>query len=187
MVLMAESEAELKQKLLNRIEAEGLEVIVGKTKIMTGGEGLGTTEEFGSHLYEECDKGVGHNSIKSTSCSKWVYRGCSRVKGSLQAAVTVFVFRRCPKLSKPTECYRQRNGLIIWNGDTLESVEKFCCFSGDMLNADDGVDSAVVLMVRCAWKTFRELSPILNFKGASLKLKGKVHKSCVQSCMMYGS
>ena len=34
---------------------------------------------------------------------------------------------------------------------------------------------------------FRELSLILIFKGASLKLRGKVYGSCVRSCMMYAS
>src|SRR5260221_7423366 len=36
-------------------------------------------------------------------------------------------------------------------------------------------------------KKFRELSPILTRKGASLLLKGKVYRSCVRSCMIYGS
>ena len=51
------------------------------------------------------------------------------------------------------------------NGDTLESVEKFC-YLDDMLNADGGVDSVVSARVRCAWKKFRELSSILTFKEA---------------------
>src|SRR5260221_8826832 len=58
---------------------------------------------------------------------------------------------------------------------------------GDMINADGGADSAVVARVRSAWKKFRELSPILTRKGASLVLKGKVYRSCVRSCMLYGS
>src|SRR5260221_980863 len=58
---------------------------------------------------------------------------------------------------------------------------------GDMINADGGADSAVVARVRSSWKKFRELSPILTRKGASLLLKGKVYRSCEQSCMIYGS
>src|SRR5260221_10020564 len=56
-----------------------------------------------------------------------------------------------------------------------------------MINADGGADSAVVDRVRSAWKKFRELSPILTRKVASLLLKGKVYRSCVRSCMIYGS
>ena len=74
----------------------------------------------------------------------------------------------------------------IGNGVVFEKVGKFC-YLGDMLNADGGADSAVVARVRCAWKKFRELSPILTSKGASLALKGRVYKSCVRSCMVYGS
>jgi hypothetical protein len=79
----------------------------------------------------------------------------------------------------------QRNGLNIRNDGILESVGKF--YLANMVNADSEADSAVVAMVRCAWKKYRKLSPILTFKGASLKLKGQVYGSCVRSCMMYGS
>ena len=56
-----------------------------------------------------------------------------------------------------------------------------------MLNADGGADSAVVTRIRCAWKKFREMSPMLTHRGASLKMKGKIYASCVRSCMTYGS
>ena len=68
----------------------------------------------------------------------------------------------------------------------LESVGKFC-YLDDMLNADGGADLTVVARVRCAWKKFRELSPIFTLIGARLKLKCKVYGSGVRSCMMYGS
>ena len=34
---------------------------------------------------------------------------------------------------------------------------------------------------------FRELTPILTARRASLKLKGKVYRTCVQSVLVYGS
>ena len=58
----------------------------------------------------------------------------------------------------------QRNSLDIENGDSLKSVGKFC-YLGDILNADGGADLVVVSRVRCAWKKFNELLPILTFKG----------------------
>ena len=72
------------------MKAKGLEVNVGKTKEMIGGEVLSTVEEFGSHPCGVCGKDVGNNSFMCISCSKWVHRRCSNVKGSLQAAATVF-------------------------------------------------------------------------------------------------
>ena len=80
-------------------------------------------------------------------------------------------------------------GLDIGKGEVLEKVGKFCYF-GDVLNADVEADSAVGASVRCAWKKFRELSPILTHQGASLcslMLKGKLYKSCVHSFMIYGN
>ena len=61
----------------------------------------------------------------------------------------------------------QRNGLYIMNGDTLESLGKFC-YLNNMLNADGGVDSAVVARVRCAWKKFRELIWKVMLEGGRL-------------------
>ena len=45
--------------------AKGLKVNVGKTKVMTGGEGLGTIEEFGTYPCRVCGKGVEVNSAAS--------------------------------------------------------------------------------------------------------------------------
>src|SRR5271163_2990842 len=71
-------------------------------------------------------------------------------------------------------------------GGTFERVGKFC-YLGDMLNANGEVESASVMRTRCAWKKFRELSPILTGKYISLKLKGRVYNTCVRSAMIYGS
>ena len=67
----------------------------------------------------------------------------------------------------------------IRNGDILEKCWNVS-YLGDMLNADGGVNSAVVARARCAWKKFRELSTILTFKRTSLKLKRKALKLCLK-------
>ena len=41
--------------------------------------------------------------------------------------------------------------------------------------------------VRCAWAKFRSLAPVLTVRGASLKMKGKVYKTCVQRVLVYGN
>ena len=69
----------------------------------------------------------------------------------------MFACRRCTKaLQNQQNAAVQRNGHDTRNGDILESVGKFC-YLGDMVNADGGADSAVVVRVRRAWKKFREL------------------------------
>ena len=65
---MTESEAELKRKLLrwkNRIKAKCLKLNFGKTKVMTEGKSLDTFEEFDSHSFGVCGKGLGDNPISS--------------------------------------------------------------------------------------------------------------------------
>ena len=43
------------------------------------------------------------------------------------------------------------------NGDFIESVKNFC-YLCEMLNGGGGVESALLMRVRCAWVRFRELS-----------------------------
>ena len=74
---------------------------------------------------------------------------------------------------------------IKLNGNTLECVDKFC-YLGDMIGSDGGAEDASSMRVKYAWGKFRELSPVLTAKRASLKLKGKVYRICVQSVMIYG-
>jgi len=71
-------------------------------------------------------------------------------------------------------------------GGKLEWVDKFC-YLGDMIGSGGGAEEASRARVRCAWGKFRELSPILTSRGASLKVKGKLYRTCVQSVMTYGS
>jgi hypothetical protein len=192
LVLMAESEDELRAKLMKwkrGLESKGLKVNIGKTKVMIGGDGMGDVEESGSYPCGVCKKGVGSNSLLCTVCKKWVHGKCSKVKGSLQKAIATFVCSRCVNSALTAAAPNNAAGNGNWNignGDIIERVGKFC-YLGDMINADGGADSAVVARVRSAWKKFRELLPILTHKGTSLKLKGKIYESCVRSCMIYGS
>ena len=68
-------------------------------------------------------------------------------------------------------------------GVNLECVEKFC-YLGDTLGVGGGVEEASRARVRSAWAKFRELAPILTARGASLLVKGKVYRACVQSVMI---
>src|ERR1700755_1816350 len=69
---------------------------------------------------------------------------------------------------------------------SLEVVDRFCCL-GDVIGAGGGAEDASRARVRRAWAKFRELAPILTSRGASLKLKGKIYKTCVRTVMVYGS
>ena len=71
-------------------------------------------------------------------------------------------------------------------GQDLECVDKFC-YLGDMIAAGGGAEEASRARVRCAWAMLRELAPILTSRGASLKVKGKIYRTCVQTVLVYGS
>ena len=73
----------------------------------------------------------------------------------------------------------------IGTDSTLEIVDKFC-YLGDTIGAGGGAEASRA-RVRCGWAKFRELASILTTRGASLKMKGKIYRSCVQSVMVYGS
>src|SRR6266516_4764497 len=41
--------------------------------------------------------------------------------------------------------------------------------------------------VRCAWGKFRDLKMLLTAREASLRVKGKIYRACVQMVLVYGS
>jgi len=57
-----------------------------------------------------------------------------------------------------------------------------------MLEKDGGAEEVSRTRVRCAWSEFKKLATILilTTRGASLRIKGKMYKACVQSVLMYG-
>ena len=72
------------------------------------------------------------------------------------------------------------------NSKSVKFVEAWC-YLGDMLRCGGGTEEASQVRARCAWKKFRELSPILTARGESLRSKGKICRACVRSSLIYGS
>jgi len=69
-------------------------------------------------------------------------------------------------------------------GTNLALVDKFC-YLGDMLSVDG--DAAVENRIRIGWNKFRQLVPLFSNKDISLKVRGRLYSSCVQSSMLHGS
>jgi len=183
--LIAETERELMEKVKcwkDEMAAKGLRVNVSKTKVMHCKVGSGQKEVSGKYPCAVCRKGVGVNSIVCTVCKKWVHKRCSGIMGVLKA-VEGFVCRSCVDGTGSEE---RKTEMTIDNVGTLECVDKFC-YLGDMIGAGGGAEEASRARVRCAWGKFRELSPFLTSRGASLKVKGKLYSACVQCVMTYGS
>jgi hypothetical protein len=186
LVLLAESQEKLLAKLREwkqGFEEKGLKVNIAKTKVMKCSVDASVERESGKYPCSVCLKGVGSNAIQCGSCQKWVHKKCSGVKGKLKADSTF----QCRKCKHPGPAVN--SGVIsveLEQGVFVECVEEFC-YLGDMLSAGGGAGEAARTRVKCAWKKFRELSPILTAKGASLALKGKIYSACVRSAMTYGS
>src|SRR6266446_4178714 len=165
------------------MEEKGLRVNMGKTKVMKCQVRAGQAENSGKWPCGVCRKGVGRNSILCRSCNKWNHKKCSGVTGRLKD-VSVF---KCSKCIEGVQDVADELGCVMLRQfGRLECVDKFC-YLGDMIGAGGGAEEASRTRVRCAWGKFRQLLPILTMRGASLKLKGKIYRSCVQSVLVYGS
>jgi len=68
----------------------------------------------------------------------------------------------------------------------LELVDQFCHL-GDMLSVDRDADAAVETRIQMGWNKFRQLVPLLTNKYISLRARGRLYSSCVQSSMWHGS
>ena len=80
----------------------------------------------------------------------------------------------------------EESHLRLENGVKLEYVDKFC-YLGDTIAATGGAEQASCARTQRAWGKFREHSQFLTSSGVSLKLKGKIYRTCVQTAMTYGS
>ena len=140
-------------------------------------------ENSGKFPCSICKKGVGANSIQCNACGSWIHKKCCGIHGRLKSGVAY----RCMMCVDGS--YGQSEVLkeISFGTDSkLECVEKFC-YLGDMIGAGGGAEGASGARVRCAWAKFKDLAPVLTSRGASLKVKGKVYRACVQRVLVYGS
>src|SRR3989441_531034 len=165
-----------------RLKEKGLQVNIGKTKVMNCRVGVGQVENSGKYPCGICRKGVGRNSARlCTSCKKWIHTRCGGVVGRL-AKVWDFKCRNCSEGgAKVVNEVRQ---FVLEAGEELEVVDKFC-YLGDVIGKGGGAEAASRSRVRCAWGKFRDLRMLLTVRGASLRLKGKTYRACVQRVLVY--
>jgi hypothetical protein len=119
-----------------------------------------------------CKAGVGSNSINCTACGKWVslLKRCSGLTGSLN--VVEFECSSVRVHGNTREAAEVKKEMKLDGDRNVECVDEFC-YLEDMMGSGGGAEEAS--RVQCAWAKFRELSPLLTAKGASLKVKGKLY------------
>jgi len=187
LVLIAITREQLMEKLQKwrvGMEEKGLRVNVTKTKVMRCRKRNAQVENSGKWPCRICKKGVGTSSIRCTLCRGWVHRRCSGISVKLQGFQNFQCMCCVNREREPANNIVEDE--VIEQGVGFEMVDRFC-YLGDTIGAGGGVEEATRARVRSAWAKFRELSPILTTKGASLRVKGKVYKACVQSVLIYGS
>jgi len=88
LALLADSEEELRRKIMKwkeGLEAKGLKVNIGKTKVMRCcAVSGGLAEDSGKWPCGVCKKGVGSSSIRCAACKKWIHERCSGRTGRLK-------------------------------------------------------------------------------------------------------
>ena len=182
LVLMGETMEELRENFdewREVFESKGMRVNLGKTKLMVSG----MEEAFDSKIDPcgMCGNRVMSNSVLCTACGKWVHARCTEKKKVSVYVNKNFVRKKCRSLVKNIKGSADEKLC-----DGVETVSKLT-YLGDRLNAAGGCETAVTARSRIGWMKFRECSKILKGRRFSLKMKGKIYKSCVRSGMLYGN
>ena len=190
LALAADTKEQLIAKLRSwkgGLEEKGLRVNISKTKVMRCSADIEPKYDTGKYPCGVCRKGVGCNSIFCSACKRWIHHRCSGVKGKL-IDIQNYLCPKCLKRSSDnTSCdIDEPKEVVLEDSVKFQMVDHFC-YLGDTIGAGGGANDASRARVRCGWKKFHDLAPVLTLKGASFKLKGKIYKTCVRSAMTYGS
>ena len=97
---------------------------------------------------------------------------------------TNFICRRCSNQLPPSPEPLLQDFIV--NNEQLEVVQTFC-YLGDMIGQAGGCNDATTARVKSAWKSFRELLPILTNSCIPFKMRGHIFNSCVRSVMLHAS
>ena len=186
LVITAETLEDLIEKLKmwkSEMEAKGLRVNMGKTKIMCSGTNLNVLKDSGKFPCGVCRTGVGSNSIFCTGCEHWIHKKCSHTRGKLKVDPN-FKCDRCKGVARPIDGRPLQHVMI--DGHKLEVVDTFC-YLGDTICAGGGCSATTIARARSAWGKFRELLPILTCRSLCLLTRGNVFNIYVRSVLLHAS
>ena len=187
LVLIAESEKELLERIevwKGGLEAKGLRVNMGKTKIMKCHTGPAQGVASVKYPCGVCREGVGADSIICSKCAKWIHHRCSDVKGKLKPDPSF----QCRSCIDKTQCVDSAAPVVedVGADGEIEHVERFC-YLGDMIGRGGGAEDAARCRIRCAWGKFNDVSHFLTRRGLSLKRKGCIYDLYVRRTLVHGS
>ena len=134
-------------KWKTEMEAKGLRVNMGKTKIMVSRVNLQMLKDSGKYPCSVCRKGVGSNSIYCAGCSHWVHKKCSGVISSLKSNPD-YRCSRCKGTARPIDgrphndlfsqmsqsfCLHKSQSLLYWIWNLYGTFENQHCLGNQYL------------------------------------------------------
>ena len=189
LALIAETMDELTVKLKTwkqNMEAKGLRVNMGKTKVLVSNRRLTANREEGKYPCSVCLKGVDKPAIFCATCKHWVHVNgkCSDVKRKdLREDRPPYTCSACTGSHRRQSV--QKPDPLDLDGVKLETVDTFC-YLGDTIGAGGGAKDSCSTRARCGWQKFRDLLPVLKSKRFSLRRKGDFYGACVRSVLLHG-
>ena len=128
------------------------------------------------NIREQCNKGVGSNSIKCLVCGFWAHKPCSNIRGPLKPNPD-FKYNKCRgEVSNATILYTDP---IDINGKEIKKVRSFC-YLCDFTGQRGGCFDATTARIKYEWKKVRELFSILICRGLSLKTRDYAYNAYVK-------
>ena len=137
----------------SEIKKMGLQVNMGKKRIMVSGLDLDLLKKYGKDPCGVCQKRVGSNEISCGGCLCWIHKKCKGIKSHMRPNPD-FRCARCLGTAQPIDG-RTVKGVKV-DEEKLEAVSQFC-----YLSAGGGYELATVAHCKCAWGSFRQLLPLL--------------------------
>ena len=128
-----------------------------------------------------CGTKVMSNSVLCTACEKWVHARCTDKKKVAVHLNKNFVCKKCRSVVKNFKGPADEKLC-----DGVETVSKLT-YIGGQIECNWWVRNSGNSYNKNWLVKFRECSEIRKGRKFSLKMKGKVYKSCVRSAMLYGS
>ena len=110
----------------SEIKKMGLQVNMGKIKIMVSGLHLDFLKKFGKDPCSVCQKRVGSNAISCGGCLCWMHNKCNGIKGPLRPNPD-FRCARCLGTALPI--YGRTVKGVKDDEEKLETVSEFCYLS----------------------------------------------------------
>ena len=127
----------------SEIKKMGLQVNMGKTKIMVSGLDLDLLKYFGKDTCGVCQKGVGSIVISCGGCLCRIHKKSNGIKGPLRPNPDVRC-ARCLGTARPIDG-RTLKGVKV-DEEKLEALSEF-----RYLSAGHGCELAAVTCCKCAW------------------------------------